>query len=114
MSTSLPSTCEGIFQGRNGGRGRGSEVDLRGVLTWGLFEDGLGLERRLGLSESRAFGSTMDVIRVRARDKSRDSRGGELGPGASGSWHALDVIGFSARSIRFSPFSRSLKEQHCG
>ena len=103
----------GLFEDEvaEGAGGAGGIIEM---LLWGLFEDGLGLERRLGLSESRAFGSTMDVIRVRARDKSRDSRGGELGPGAGGSWHALDVIGFSARSIRFSPFSRSLKEQHCG
>jgi hypothetical protein len=94
--------------------GAGGAGEIREMLLWGLFEDGLGLERRLGLSESRASGSTMDVIRVRARDKSRDLRGEELGPGAGRSWRTLDVIGFSARSIRFSPFSRSLKEQHCG
>jgi hypothetical protein len=79
-----------------------------------LFKDGLGLERWLGLSESRASGSTMDVFRLRAREESRDLRGGELGPGADGSWRTLYISGFSARSIRFSPFSRSLKEQHSG
>ena len=40
----------------------------------------MGLELWLGLSESRASGSTMDVFRVRARDESRDLRGEELGP----------------------------------
>ena len=57
---------DGVAEGAGGAGG------IIEMLLWGLFEDGLGLERRLGLSESRASGSTMDVIRVRARDKPRD------------------------------------------
>jgi hypothetical protein len=112
MSISLPSTCEGNFS-RTEWQKKLMKGD-GGCCCGVFFEDGLGLELWLGLSESRASGSTMDVFRVRARDESRDLRGEELGPGAGGSWRALYVFGFSARSIRFSPFSRSLKEQHCG
>ena len=71
MSILLPSTCEGIFFFEDG---MAEEADER---RWGcccgvFFKDGLGLELWLGLSESRASGSTMDVFRVRARDESRD------------------------------------------